>query len=393
MCVIEAKFFLTLSVLWVCRSELVKPKILLANGDEPRDIIHIIEGSTIILYCVGQEGYEIEMSVARSPLPVDKLETTPVNKTTIMFSGETLEGYISIYLCQYKRYSDYELSAYAHVMVHSLPGVKNFSCVSRKWEYLNCTWTSETRSSMFPTEHVLYYVKNGTRTLLCKNYASSNGDFCVWNNKHPLLSYQTERDAEHLVFFIKTCYVVFCRVETMVVEHRSTVILNPPRLTLESKSSHSATLKLLNEIDEDFILEYNLYYWYAGIPQPHSYLILQRSELDPVTKLRCSTIRLQLPCADTFYEVWVAVRLEGAGYLWSDNASTTFVTYPISEDGIGADGPTCKYSPIATPEVMLYLVDQFKLIITKQQRELRKKTNCLTCKASITNNYAMDGDL
>lgn len=382
ICVVEMISFVVISILFACGNcEPVHPRMLLADGtvlDYQHDILY---GEPLEIFCMGID-YELQMADGVVPLP-----TTSVNQTTIRLFEERPEKGVSYYTCHYiKNNSLHYPTIMLKVVVDGVPVIEDFRCKSMNFEYLNCSWTT---TNINP-EYELYYVKNGILTLLYKIRWFAKTIYCVWDDKNALLPYQYQD--VNLTFLVKTCTGLGCTNQTFQFDQRAIVKFKAPKLEIKAKGSYGAILRCniyssgLYQQFGNYNLEQKITYWYSGIHQNQGNVPVVITDIYS-SKYDDNAIELKLPCANEFYEVRLSVRpqlAEGEEF-WSEDAIVHFVTEPASGDE-GPVDPTCnKPKAKVTPEVMLYIIDQFTEKMKEEQNKLKTKIKAM----KYNNNHNM----
>lgn len=395
MLILRRKLFLHLVIVFACdhfecisaRFTSNGPRFRLANGTVLDDeaTINIMHGNPVELFCTGDTNH-LQVTKDHKDVP-----TTILNQTTIMIFEENLErNYYNYYCTNTKSRTETSVK----VLVDSLPMISNFKCISENLEGMICEWVTDN----IKCNTALYHVKQGVYFHLCNlEYEKSTvqgiaAPFCTWNYKHPVLKYELVHKT--LYFLTKNCNALGCVNQTFLIYHLGVIKLGAPsNLEVIPKSSHVAVLQwrkpLLTGLNTKLIdssglstkiaLNYKIICFYSGI----YHFQLNKTVVEDIFSNDKVGIELNMPCADTFYEIKVSVKLRTADEeFWSDDAITSFVTDPESKNIDTIVDSKCKHQRVKiTSDVMLFEIDKFKSEMRIEHEALRDRIRSLTLKS------------
>lgn len=362
-CTIRLYLVLIISLSFIDYANALRPRILKADGTEANYFtdIKILYGNPLELYCVGQAHNELMMSKDNV-----MFYTNTVNETTVHLFDEKPEIRLSNVYCHYVKGHDNTNIAAVRVLIDTLPKATNFHCNSNLKQHI-CTWTTP---NLIIYRFSLYHVRDNVYTLLC-HVMQSEPMYCAWDSKALDAG---KPDPKILTFQMETCNHFGCRNETFEVHNLTIVKSEPPeQLTILWKRSHSASLSWKipkNQGLSELHMDHKISYWHSGIHPRYvntSNVFKQENYL---------VLNLELPCADTFYEVRVSIKPHGAvgEEYWSDDAVVTLVTDPQPANVDAEVDRSCIHSQSrfnVTPDVMLYKIYQFNKKISQEQIRLQ----------------------
>lgn len=332
---------------------------LIGNISRAYEGIHFLQyGATLEIFCTASRDKILSASDDKK---FTILDTEMINKTTVKYVMENMQKQLLRVTCVLE--VDFDCASLLVVVVDNQPDIKDFKCISKNLDLLNCTWTSTNSIASFNL-HVMYKEK---LSQICATDITQM--HCTWTNYDIPLYSRHEKTYE---FVMKTCNGLgVCKNTSHVIDHLSTVRLDPPKnLKVVKKNSRMVVVKweipykqysALNGVD------YRIDYWYPGI-QPR-----EVNTSSVTNKFTNYQFEIQLPCPDSFYEVQVTMKTKQATNeeLWSDFASTSFVT---DEDEIEVNNVICEKQRVPlTANIMIYELKKFKKKFIEDHMQVKRK--------------------
>lgn len=291
----------------------------------PQGDITVPYGDPLEIFCIAENfsSSDIEFSLSGK-----HIESEIVNSTTRRLYIKKPEKQVNSYYCRNNKTGKKCIS---RVLVESIPAyVKDFNCLSKNLDILNCSWTSP--ESYSNINYTVTFSINGNLVKSPCNAEKVENSFtryCVWNtSSQPRYRQQEETQFFHLI----ACNVFGCIKQNFSIDHYSIVKPDPPSdLRVVKNGSHSVVLKwsVPNNIVDlltcgvDHIIEYQI----AKIDNTTYFHTVDASSLPPKNK----TYRFQLtnlPYAHMQYEVRVYIKSKKAvkREYWSDFSYAVFYT-------------------------------------------------------------------
>ncbi|CAH2106677.1 unnamed protein product [Euphydryas editha] len=291
----------------------------------PQGDITVPYGDPLEIFCIAENysSNDIEFSLAGK-----HIESEIVNSTTRRLYIKKPEKQVNSYYCRNNKTGKI---CVARVLVESRPAyVKDFDCLSKNLDILNCSWTSP--ESYSNVNYSVTFSINGNLVkspCIAEKVENSFTRYCVWNtSSQPRYRQQEETQFFHLI----ACNVFGCIKQNFSIDHYSIVKPDPPSdLRVVKNGTHSVVLKwsVPNNIVDlltcgvDHIIEYQI----AKIDNTTYFHTVDASFLPPKNK----TYRFQLtnlPYAHMQYEVRVYIKSKKAvkREFWSDFSYAVFYT-------------------------------------------------------------------
>lgn len=291
----------------------------------PEGDIYVLYGDNLTILCTAGRNYTSNDLVFM--LKGNLQESEIVNSTTIkLFKEHPRERLRETYYC---RNNKTKKIALASVYVASPPkNVKNFKCVSKNLEILNCSWT--TPDFVF-TNYTLTFLINDNPVMPCEANVVPNSltKYCSWNTS----STPMYRQQEETYYFSLVARNAFGnKTQNFVLDHFSVVKPDPPMyLKNSSYTAHSVLLhwEIPNNIF-DFLpdgVEHKIEYQIAKIDNTSYFRSVNTSGL-PTTNKTYKFNLTELPYAHMKYGVRVYIKPKRAksDEFWSDFNNLVFYT-------------------------------------------------------------------
>ncbi|XP_049868753.1 cytokine receptor-like [Pectinophora gossypiella] len=292
----------------------------------PKGDLYVRHGDNLEMFCIAGMNYtakDLSFTLSGKILP-----SKIINSTTIrLFIEKPKEQYRQTYYCRNSISNKVELKT---VYVASPPAeVKDFKCISRNIDVLNCTWS--TPDLIIFTNYSLTFLFNGNAVKPCIANTVQNSlmRYCYWNTT----SAPRYRQLEDTYYFLLESQNVFGnRTQNFTIDHYSVVKPDPPmNLKNISVSPHSVLLQ--------WTIPYNIHHFLpSGIEHKIEYQIAKIDDTSVFRQIDTSSLPANnktykfnltnLPYAHRQYGVRVYIKPKRAqsDEFWSDFNNLVFYT-------------------------------------------------------------------
>ncbi|XP_063383523.1 uncharacterized protein LOC134669833 [Cydia fagiglandana] len=318
-------------------------------------------GKPLEILCSGPG--PLEISLYGESLPIDT-----INSTTVRFKQEKPEKQASVYVC-----SNSDIKCALRLVIDNPPEIKDFKCISKNLEVLNCSWTN---NNVLISNVSLCYKVNNHKTIPCRVNRNRDMDYCTWDTQS---SPRYRQQEENILFLMDACNKFGCTHNMYNIDHIKILKPDPPlNLKVLNKTTNNAVLEwTISNNMIDFLqdgLEHKIEYWFYGA---------QFRQVDSTLPLKQRKYRfeLSLPCANQYYEVRISIRPIRASKtgMWSEPSSICFSTDAEIKGDIMID-PACD-TVTETPEVMIYFVRKLRQRVNKELSKFKEEIRQLKLRA------------
>ncbi|KAJ0177025.1 hypothetical protein K1T71_007034 [Dendrolimus kikuchii] len=285
----------------------------------PEGTVTVRYGDPVELLCVSEDSNTSKFALGGKTIPSEI-----VNATTRRLYIEKPEKGMHTYYCYYKK-----KRCTSRVLIDSPPSdVKDFACISKNIEVLNCTWTSSQLHSL--TNYTLNYAFHGLPVRAClANLTDSKLRHCVFDTQSTPRYLQME---DKYSFHLHGCNIFGCNEQYFVIDHFAIVKPDPPiGLKILTTDPHSISLRwsVPNNIAHFLScgVEHKIEYQIAKIDNTSYFRRVNSSSL-PANNKTYNFQLTDLPYAHMRYEVRIYIRptVATSDKFWSDFAYIVFYT-------------------------------------------------------------------